>query len=408
MKEKTNTVILSNNFVESYYKVSLIEKKLLMLGIFKFNKADITETKKGLTHFVSASQNELADLCALTNEDYRSIKNACKRLNEKVIVIENREKREFRTFSFVNETDYTNGQLEMGFNWQMVPHLNKLKERFTKYSLLDIKSFDSVYTIRFYELIKQYENIGNRVLKLDELKKMFTIQNKYKKYNHFKTIVINTAHKELKAKSDIYFEYRELKESRKVVAIELEIKYKNGKRPKPPKPAPPEAKSEVPAVPPSASVPLPDTYSPLAIELLRMFRDWHGNPDRFIEGIGDEDLIRDVMKRFPTTDKWGMVSEVAFFRGMVKDALIRKRADITRNIQGVRREYTQELFERREHYKKLNRDFKDDMIRFSEGRASSYEEQYLKSHYTYRQIDSLQIGEELIVLDDFLAWMEIY
>ena len=393
-----------NNFIESIYKTDLIAKKLLIGISQKIQNID----KFGAE--VEFDAKEICDLVGIGEDSRRHcLQDAVTRLMKTIITVKNpNDPDEWLKFVLLSAGEYKKGKLKVSVPVQMRPFLMELKRLFTTYTIQNIKPLKSKYSIRIYELLAQYRNCDSNKRKIDiqELRNLLGCKKKYPRFESFENRILEPAQKELKANCDIYFDYETKKTRNTITSVIFYIKHKHPKPQKPiPKPETPPASTSAPT---PALSPTTDTYSPLAIELLRMFKDWHGNPDKFIEGIGDEDLIRDVMKRFPTTDKWGMVSEVAFFRGMVKDALIRKRADITRNIQGVRREYTQELFERREHYKKLNRDFKDDMIRFSEGRASGYEEQYLKGHYTYRQIDSLQIGEELIVLEDFLAWMDIY
>lgn len=49
------------------------------------------------------------------------------------------------------------------------------------------------------------------------------IKEDYPLYGHFKSRVILPAQKELKQKTDIYFNFQEIKQGRKVVAIEFEI-----------------------------------------------------------------------------------------------------------------------------------------------------------------------------------------
>lgn len=49
------------------------------------------------------------------------------------------------------------------------------------------------------------------------------VKEEYPLYANFKSRVILTAQKELKQKTDIYFSFKEIKQGRKVVAIEFEI-----------------------------------------------------------------------------------------------------------------------------------------------------------------------------------------
>lgn len=81
--------------------------------------------------------------------------------------------------------------------------------------------------------MKQYEKLGRRKIELEELRKLVgtteidqngeIIKEDYPLYANFKSRVILSAQKELKQKTDIYFNFKEIKQGRKVIAIEFEI-----------------------------------------------------------------------------------------------------------------------------------------------------------------------------------------
>tara|TARA_B100001964_G_scaffold231493_2_gene286174 strand:+ start:94 stop:999 length:906 start_codon:yes stop_codon:yes gene_type:complete len=216
---------MHNNFIEACYKCTLTEKKLLLLGIHKFNKLAGKEVDKGKIYQTQSTQKELKDIIGLdTKKDFTQIKNACKALNEKVVALVNKDNKEFETFSMITDTKLKNGILELGFHWKIFPYFTELKERFTKYDLINVKEFSGVYSVRFYELIKQYENIGHRTIKVETLRKWFLLEKKYPRYNDMKTYVIQPAYKELKEKSELYFEYEQNTQGRKIVSITLDIK----------------------------------------------------------------------------------------------------------------------------------------------------------------------------------------
>lgn len=76
-------------------------------------------------------------------------------------------------------------------------------------------------------MLKQYEKIGNRKETVEYIKHFLNIDNKkYKLYNDFKKKTILIAQKELKEKTDIYFEFEELKNGRKITEINFLI-FKN-------------------------------------------------------------------------------------------------------------------------------------------------------------------------------------
>jgi hypothetical protein len=81
-----------------------------------------------------------------------------------------------------------------------------------------------IYSIRIYELLKQYERIGQRTFEIGELRKILGVKpNEYKKYNDFKRKVLHTAQRELSLKTDIEFKFSEMKTGRKITDIEFVI-----------------------------------------------------------------------------------------------------------------------------------------------------------------------------------------
>ena len=85
-------------------------------------------------------------------------------------------------------------------------------------------NFKSEYSFRVYELLKQYETVGSRVLLIEELKEFLdTDQKSYEKYNRFKEKVLLKALQEINKHSDITVKMQEIKKGRKVEAVEFEI-----------------------------------------------------------------------------------------------------------------------------------------------------------------------------------------
>jgi len=82
------------------------------------------------------------------------------------------------------------------------------KRDYFKYELWNVLNLESTNQFRMYELLKQYEWLGERIISVEELKMLLSIkENEYQKFNDFKKGVLNACQKALKAKTDIYFTY---------------------------------------------------------------------------------------------------------------------------------------------------------------------------------------------------------
>lgn len=105
--------------------------------------------------------------------------------------------------------------------WQ-VPHeivdvIVNFAKGFRKYELKIAMEFESVYSMRFYELLSGQTT--PLTYTIEQLKSMFQIQNKYKLTADFFRNVIEPAKKELDTKSPYSFDYHVNKEGRKFHSI---------------------------------------------------------------------------------------------------------------------------------------------------------------------------------------------
>ena len=94
-------------------------------------------------------------------------------------------------------------------------------------------NFKSEYSFRIYELMKEYEKIGERTLPLDDLRHLLYIdKDKYTKYSHLKERVIKPAMCEINKYSDININLiAEEKKGKKIIGLVFEIRRNNYKYP---------------------------------------------------------------------------------------------------------------------------------------------------------------------------------
>ena len=89
-----------------------------------------------------------------------------------------------------------------------LPLLFDFKERYFTYSLWNALSLKSKNQLRMYEILKQYQKIGWRIVPLVELRDLLGIEKEeYLLYNNFKVYVLDVCQKALRASTDIKFEY---------------------------------------------------------------------------------------------------------------------------------------------------------------------------------------------------------
>lgn len=79
---------------------------------------------------------------------------------------------------------------------------------------------------RYYELLKQYQNIGKREFTLEEFKKVIGCKNKYEDFRNLKKFILDISKHELCLNTDICFEYEKITAGRKVIGTKFIINKK--------------------------------------------------------------------------------------------------------------------------------------------------------------------------------------
>lgn len=217
----------ANELVEARYKFDIWETRVFayMLTLIKHNDTDFNEYRINTGDIVR--EFNLHD----SGQVYESIKNAGDKLLDKKVEIlrttEEGRKELFKTHlvaSTANPEDSSKeNYIKLSFHPALKPFLLELKERYLVYDIRNILSLTSIYSVRLFELLKQYQKIGKRKFKVDELKISLSIQpNEYQLYGHFKG-VLKRAEKDLYKFTDIYFTFNEEIFKKKVIAITFNI-----------------------------------------------------------------------------------------------------------------------------------------------------------------------------------------
>jgi len=129
-------------------------------------------------------------------------------------------------FNWFSKIQYVKGEAKfiVRIDEDLKPYLIDLKKQFVQYNLKYILPLGSNYSIRIYQLLKQYELIQTRTFNLEDLQDILQVPKSYKIYNRFKEKVLQVAQKELQEHTDIEFEFKEIKRGKKVDEILFKIK----------------------------------------------------------------------------------------------------------------------------------------------------------------------------------------
>lgn len=218
-----NWVTKSNELIESTYKLSLQEQRILLVLASKVEpNDDILKTYRFRARdFIEIVGNKKG------TGFYSYLKETVIGLQRKVLTIRKDGKEVNYNWVITSEYEENEGYIILQFHPKLKDFFLQLRNRFTTYQLENVIQLNSVYSIRIYELLKQDEFKKKRSFTIKQLKEHLGIEEtKYKQYGHFKDRVINIAYKEINEKTDINVTFEEIKKGRKIEGIVFFIQSK--------------------------------------------------------------------------------------------------------------------------------------------------------------------------------------
>jgi len=220
-----NSVIAtkSNHLIQASYKLTLNEQRLMLMAIGKIfpKKPMSAQRKQRITAL------EYAEMFGIKTENaYRDIKKASDRLLVRLIKTYDKDpkKEGYYKFQWASEVFYSkkDGYVDITFHENISPYLTMLSNGFyTKIEVNALSGVRSIYTIRIYELLKQYKTKGERYISIVDFRKWCELESKYKVYSDLKKRVINPAIKELEKKANLIISWEETKKGRKVTGFDV-------------------------------------------------------------------------------------------------------------------------------------------------------------------------------------------
>lgn len=233
----------SNELVEARYKFDIWETRIFTKMLSMVRKDD-----KDFQPYRIYLQDIVRDFQVENNKDaYDRLRKGGNKLMSKLIKVIRETDEGLMELTtpivvgidrLVNPDSEDGKFIDVSFHPDMRPYLLSLKSQFTIYDVKNILKLPSAYSIRLYELLKQYEKIGKRRFELMELKEIIgaieeidnngkkILKDNYPLFGNFKQRVLNKAQKDMKAYTDIAFDFEMIKRGRKVTGLLFKI-FKN-------------------------------------------------------------------------------------------------------------------------------------------------------------------------------------
>ncbi len=214
-----STVIITQDFplINAKYKLNSSEIKFILTVISKIDSVK-DEVMKEYIIKVSDLENKLK-----VEQNTTRLKQFSRKLMSKPLEISTDNG--FIIFNWFSKIHYYEKErlFKVKIDEDLKPYLLQLKERFTSYNLLYILPLQSTYSVRIYQLLKEYEKLKKRYFTVEKLQDILQVPKSYKRYDNFKRKVLQVAEKELLEHTDIYFNIEEEKEGRKVSRLIFRI-----------------------------------------------------------------------------------------------------------------------------------------------------------------------------------------
>ena len=228
---KTRLVSKANALIESSYTINLVAQRVIILAIIEAREQGIM-SEVGAVHRIHASDYEKNFECDKTTA-YRSLKSACESLYESEFVWTDKDakgREKINKSRFVQRASYSEGggYVEVMFGNDVIPLITRLSERYTEYELKQIKDLNSIYALRIFEILMQWNSVGKTPpIGIESLRTRLGIEeHQYKLMSDFKKRVLDHAIKEINDNTNITATYEQHKEGRKITGFTFKFKLK--------------------------------------------------------------------------------------------------------------------------------------------------------------------------------------
>ena len=223
---KNNLVVKDNALVSASYYLSLVEQRLILLGIVEArnNQSQNNEFIINVSSYINAFGVD-------DSTAYLTIKEACKRLRGRYFTyqrlingnLEQTESNWVQSVSYAINSSY----VKIKFTDDVMPLITNLERHFTSYQLEQVKDLTSIYSIRLYELLISWKQKKKVELSLAELRLKLGIElDEYKAMNNFKAKVLDLAVSQINEHTDITAKYEQLKTGRQITGFKFSFKQK--------------------------------------------------------------------------------------------------------------------------------------------------------------------------------------
>lgn len=203
--------------------MTLQEMRFFSIYLSKINARDISTRK---VSFPLEDFRRIMEIGRMNINHFQSVTNG---LLGKVVNVkdENGGYTGFQLFKRckVFKDEFEQWFVEIDAHDDALPLMFDFKRDYFTYELWNALRLKSSNQLRMYELLKQYEKVGERRILLTELKQFLGLAaDDYPRWDNFKRRILDSCQEALLETTDICFEYTPIKSGRKITGIHFKIK----------------------------------------------------------------------------------------------------------------------------------------------------------------------------------------
>lgn len=225
-----NLATQSNELIEASYKMSVPAKRVMLMLL-----GHIHPCQQDISGKVRIEAKDYSDKTGVAlNHAYADIKNGCRELMRTIIKTKDHVRKTTSECVVVHWMEYheNEGWLEATFTPWIAPFIHKLRDTgYKKIRIDEAVRFKRFHTIRLYELLMQWEFSGQRYIAIDDLRRVFQIEEKqYSRFADLKRWVLEPSVSELNEKTERQIQYKIVKTGRKITSISFSFSTVNDEK----------------------------------------------------------------------------------------------------------------------------------------------------------------------------------
>lgn len=210
MPIKNNYLVEKRNVLNELRsnEMTLQELRFFSIYLSKINSRDLSTR---IVRFSLDDFRKIMEFGGRINTDY--LQATTNNLLSKVVNIPLDKRGNYTAFQLfkkctINMDEYGDKYIEIDAHDDSLPLMFEFKEKYFSYQLWNALKLKSSNQLRMYEILKQYEKVGERIITIADLKELLGIEkDHYSRWDNFKTHVLEVCKEALEKNTDIRYTY---------------------------------------------------------------------------------------------------------------------------------------------------------------------------------------------------------